>query len=67
MDNKQAIDLIEQALELANKKGAFSLNDALVVKQAFEVVKSTISDKEANEAIVKEAPIKESKELKKVK
>ena len=38
MDNKQAITVIAQALELANKEGAFSLKDAEIVNGAIAVI-----------------------------
>ena len=43
---KEAINIISQALEIANKKGAFTLDDAAIVKQGFDAVKVYVKEKE---------------------
>lgn len=45
MDNKQSLDVLEQALNVANKAGAFTLRDAAVINSAFESLKANLLQK----------------------
>lgn len=44
MDKEQALQVIEQALNLATQKGAFNLNDASQVISALVILKSEDED-----------------------
>ncbi len=39
MNSEQALDVLEQALNIANKKGAFELKDSAVILTALNVLK----------------------------
>lgn len=53
MDLKNAINLIENALEMANQKGVFNLQDSATVFAAMIVVKKTLQP-EAAETVSEE-------------
>lgn len=44
MDKEQALQVIEEALNLATQKGAFNLNDASQVINALTILKSDKKD-----------------------
>lgn len=44
MDKEQALQVIEQALNVATQKGAFNLNDASQVINALVILKSEDED-----------------------
>ena len=43
MEIKQAIQVLWGALEAANKSGTYSLNDSVVITQAFKVVENELT------------------------
>ena len=63
MDNKQAITVIAQALELANKEGAFSLKDAELINGALQVMVALVQSVEPELKTV-EPPTKGTKKVK---
>tara|TARA_R110000851_G_scaffold315229_5_gene477635 strand:+ start:20379 stop:20591 length:213 start_codon:yes stop_codon:yes gene_type:complete len=42
MDTEQALNVLEQALNLANNKGAFNLKDATVIQQSLDIVQTLV-------------------------
>lgn len=61
MNLEQAIDLIEQGLNAANKAGTFTLNDASLINQAIKLVKHEMESKsltKESEPAVEEKPDK---------
>lgn len=45
MNKEQALNLIEQALNVATQKGVFNLTDVQAILNAISVIKSSIEDK----------------------
>lgn len=58
MELKQAIDVIEQALEIANAKGAFKLQESAILATAVLTIKNIVaeSEKPVEDEKVKELP-----------
>ena len=46
MEKEQGLNIIEQALNLANSKGAFKLEESATVFAAFVVIKTAIQEVE---------------------
>jgi hypothetical protein len=44
MDKKQGLGIIEQALQIANSKGAFKLEESSTIFTALTVVKNTLQE-----------------------
>lgn len=45
MDNKQALSIIEQALNVATEKGSFDLAKVSAILQALSVIKKELENK----------------------
>lgn len=54
MNTEQALNIIEQALEMAQSKGTFTLKDAIVVKQSFEYIKDECNSKQSSVGLTNE-------------
>lgn len=50
MEKEQGLQIIEQALNLANAKGAFKLEEAATIFAALTTVKNAFQEPEAKEA-----------------
>lgn len=67
MEVKNALQVLNQALELANQKGAFTLKDASTVNIALSVVTDFVKRETANAEAVKESNTEKASVTKKVK
>jgi hypothetical protein len=56
MDKKQGLDIIEQALQIANSKGAFKLEESSTIFTALTVIKNALQE-----------PVEAKEELSKIK
>jgi hypothetical protein len=50
MDKDQGLQVIEQALQIANSKGAFKLEEAATIFAALTTVKNAVQEPEVKEA-----------------
>ena len=53
MEIKQAVSVIKQALDIANKAGAYTIDDAAVIKVAFDSLNKEVEPKEPVQETVK--------------
>lgn len=59
METKQALDVLEQGLELSNKGGVFTLQNSATVFTALNIIKNTITQFE--EKAVEAKPLTKEK------
>ena len=53
MEKEQSLQIIEQALNVANAKGSFKLEESAAIFKSLTVIKSTFEDLKHQEAGVK--------------
>ena len=53
MEKEQSLQIIEQALNVANAKGSFKLEESATIFKALTIIKSTFEDLKHQEAGVK--------------
>lgn len=60
MDSKQAVEVVKQVVAMAQKGGLLTLQDAVIVSQALQVLDASV-------AVTEEAPVAENSSAKEVK
>jgi len=60
MDIKQAVGVVKQVVEMAQKGGLLTLQDAVITVQALQVLDASV-------AVTEEAPVAETSSAKEVK
>ncbi len=64
MNNQQAIQLLVDSAKVANKRGAFELNESAAIAQAVSFLESNSKLEQSKEEEKEKKPNKESKETK---
>ncbi len=52
MNNEQALQIIQQALDIANGKGSFKLEESATILTALNTIKNTLEDSKKNEGLL---------------